>query len=298
MHCLLFVLYLFFYCGEKVQANEQHLESSFLDSKILLIHSSSSPTLEFVCLKNSALKDLRYFSSSADNPFTQIIDIELDPNASSLSEKFFLSTISSETINHWFVKQYLEKFEVNLAIKPFLLEESSRISNFLENQKEIQLEELVSLNEEMADRNISKPVVVAKTDSTLNKSKPASTNSEEGFTKFALYLIIAGGACMIFSLLAPTNSKGKVGGKVGKIELARRKRWLERILQRGWIDRPTYNFLLKRIENLPEWLGGLKTPVQSPETEVEPETSVAFSKRNNGESVVKTIDTSSDKTSR
>ena len=94
--------------------------------------------------------------------------------------------------------------------------------------------------------------------------------------------------------MAPAGGSKKGDGKAEKIELARRKRWLEKIRQKGCIDRTTYHFLLKKTDDLPAWLGGIKPPDQSTGTE----TSVDLSKRKSGESVVITKDTSEDKTSR
>ena len=111
------------------------------------------------------------------------------------------------------------------------------------------------------------------------------------------YLLIGGGICIIYSVLAP-NGASKQTSSNEKIELARRKRWLEKVFERGWIDRPTYLFLLKKIETLPEWLGGIKPLKQTESEDYSSDTSVDLSKRKSGESVVKTKDTSLDNTSR
>jgi hypothetical protein len=150
---------------------------------------------------------------------------------------------------------------------------------------------------EFEDRNLtysSSPYAPTK-DPKLIKNKPI-TEEEEGFTKFALYLIIGAGICVIYSVLSPSGVSKKTPSKT-KIELARRKRWLEKVFERGWIDRPTYHFLLKKIETLPEWLGGIK-PLKQTEEDYSSDTSVDLSKRKSGESVVKTKDTSLDNTSR
>jgi hypothetical protein len=142
------------------------------------------------------------------------------------------------------------------------------------------------------------PVSISK-DPELKKKKPFTEDKEEGFTKFALYLIIGGGICIIYSVLSPSGGSKQIIHPTKKIELARRKRWLEKVFERGWIDRPTYHFLLKKIETLPEWLGGIKTLKQSNDKDYYPQIlSVDLSKRKSGDSVVSTKETSSDKTSR
>ena len=291
MRPFIFSFYLLTQFGSFLAAMGNAYEKDFWTHKLILINPDKSPTLQFVCLENNPFRTIDRHQKNIPNSFESIIDINLDLNSSSNIENIYLSRVSSESINQWLVRKYIKNIDLNLTIKPFLSEESTRIAKFLKNQTEIKLEELALLNQQLAELNTTAPVRLVKPRDILKKNGKPSTE-EGGFTKFALYLIIGGGICLIYSVLAPSGTSSANGDKTGKIELARRKRWLVKVLEKGWIDRSTYQFLLKRIETLPEWLGGLKPPPDQSED------SVALSNRKRGESVVKTKDTSEDKTSR
>jgi len=286
---------LFSLLGSFIFAKDDAFESDFWAPKMIQIDPEVPPTLEFICLENDPLRRFDRNQSNGAFSFESIIDINFDLNSSANPENIYLSKVSSESINQWLVRKYIENIEFNVLVKPFLIEESTRIAKFLENQTEVKLEELALLNQQLAEMNITESVRHVKPGDIL-KSKSEPSTEEGGFTKFALYLIIGGGICLIYSVLAPSGTASAKGGKTGKIELARRKRWLVKVFEKGWIDRSTYQFLLKRIETLPEWLGGLKPPPD--QSEDMSEDSVALSNLKRGESVVKTKDTSEDKTSR
>jgi hypothetical protein len=294
MRPFIFSFYLFSHFGLLLVAKEDAVEMDFWAPKMIQIDYAKSPTLEFICLENDPLRTIDRHQNNILHLFESIIDIRFDHNSSATEENFYLSNVSSELINQWLVQQYIKNIELNLTIKPFLNEESSRITKFLEDQKAVQLEELAHLNQELTEINNTEPVGYGKVNETLKKNE-TSTSEDGEFTKFALYLMLGAGACIIYSVLAPSGISTSTGDKTAKIELAQRKRWLVKIFEKGWIDRPTYRFLLKRIETLPRWLGGIMPPDQSEDAS---ENSVALSNRKRGESVVKTKDTSEDKTSR
>ena len=268
----------------------------FWKHKLLLFDTAKTPTLEIVCLvKNPLGQNFKRYQINS-TIIDEIVDLNWDVTESNYSNKHYLSTIQSDSINQWLVRQYLGEIEVNLPLDPFLLEKSIEISKFLKKQKEVELEELAQINQEFKDKNLTKAFKLSETDNKLINPKNVS-DKESNFTKFALYLMLGGGVFAIYSVITPSGTAKRSINKISKIELARRKRWLKRIFDKGWIDRPAYHFLLKKIESLPEWLGGIKPPIQSAETFEEDENSVALSSRKSGESVVKTNDTSCDKTS-
>lgn len=291
MRPFIFSFYLFSQFGLFLVAKEDAFEVDFWAPKMIQIDPAPHPTLEFICLENDPLRRFERHQTNSAYSLESIIDINFDLNSSANPENIYLSRVSSESINQWLVRKYIENIEFNVLIKPFLIEESTRIAKFLDNQTEVKLEELALINQQLAEMNTTAPVRLVKARDIL-KTNGKSSSEAGGFAKFALYLIVGGGICIIYSVLAPSGISSTKGGKNGKIELARRKRWLVKVLEKGWIDRSTYQFLLKRIETLPEWLGGLKPPPDQSED------SVALSNRKRGESVVKTKDTSEDKTSR
>ena len=295
MRPFIFSFYLFSHFGLFLVAKENAFEIDFWAPKMIQIDPAAPPTLEFICLENDPLRRFDRNQTNSAFSFESIIDINFDLNSSANPENIYLSKVSSESINQWLVRKYIENIEFNVLVKPFLIEESTRIAKFLENQTEVKLEELALLNQQLAEMNTTAPVRLVKPRDIL-KSKNEPSSEEGDFTKFALYLIVGGGICTIYTVLAPSGISSTKGGKTGKIELARRKRWLVKIFEKGWIDRSTYQFLFKRIETLPEWLGGLKPPPD--QSEDMSEDSVALSNLKRGESVVKTKDTSEDKISR
>jgi hypothetical protein len=273
--------------------NKQTAET-FIGNRIILLDINKQPTLEYICLKERSHDS--FFSISSPYPsFDQILEFNWDYNFTLTSKPQIISTIKSITVSDWLIGQYMEQIETNLPLKSFLLDESYKIETFLKKQQKIQFQELTSLNQELDDLNLSNFKQVISGDPKFGKDIKQKKDSEESFAKYALYLILAGGAFIIYSTLAPSGSSHQRAANPNKIQLARRKRWLVKIFEKGWIDLPTYHFLLKRIETLPSWLGGIRPPDQSEDTS---ENSVALSNRKRGESVVKTKDTSEDKTSR
>jgi hypothetical protein len=262
-----------------------------LENRLLVIDPLTSPTLKYYCLQESFFAESLLHANSDDNPMDFIARITLESNSTINRSPLKLSTISSTSISDWMLGNYFDSIEVSRARSSFLLEESERIEQFFEENREKGLLQLAIITKEIRDRNFTEQL----TSSTPSKKIQVVSKQEEGgMEKFALYLLLTGGVFTIYSVMAPSGGSTDDNSKAKKIELARRKKWLENIRQKGWIDRTTYHFLLKKIEDLPAWLGGIKPPNQSTGTE----TSVDLSKRKSGESVVRTKVTSEDKTSR
>jgi hypothetical protein len=286
-----FILILACFEGLRVSTHGQDTIPDSLKNRLIVIDPLASPTLEYYCLQESFFYESLLNSNLVGQPMEFIARISLDSSASIKRSPLKLSTISSSSISDWLLGNYFDSIEINLARSSFLLEESEKIEQFLEKDREKELLELAIITKELRDRNFTEQITVS---SPNKKLEVKSKKEEEGFGKFALYMLIAGGVISIYTVMAPSGGSTQGNAKAEKIELARRKRWLEKIRQKGWIDRTTYHFLLKKIDDLPAWLGGIKPLDQSTETE----TSVDLSKRKSGESVVITKDTSEDKTSR
>jgi len=286
-----FILILTCFEGLGLSIHGQDTVPDSLKNRLIVIDPLASPTLEYYCLQESFFYESLLNPNPVGHPMEFIARISLDSSASINRPPLRLSTISSSSISDWMLGNYFDSIEISRARSSFLFEESEKIEQFFEKDREKGLLQLAIITKEIRDRNFTAQM----TSSTLNKNvEVKSKQEEEGFGKFALYMLIAGGVFSIYAVMAPSGGSTQGNDKTEKIELARRKRWLEKIRQKGWIDRTTYHFLLKKIDDLPSWLGGIKPPDQSTGTE----TSVDLSKRKSGESVVITKDTSEDKTSR
>jgi len=286
-----FILILTCFEGLGLSIHGQDTVPDSLKNRLIVIDPLASPTLEYYCLQESFFYESLLNPNPVGHPMEFIARISLDSSASINRPPLRLSTISSLSISDWMLGNYFDSIEISRARSSFLFEESEKIEQFFEKDREKGLLQLAIITKEIRDRNFTAQM----TSSTLNKNvEVKSKQEEEGFGKFALYMLIAGGVFSIYAVMAPSGGSTQGNDKTEKIELARRKRWLEKIRQKGWIDRTTYHFLLKKIDDLPTWLGGIKPPDQSTGTE----TSVDLSKRKSGESVVITKDTSEDKTSR
>ena len=286
-----FILILTCFEGLGLSIHGQDTVPDSLKNRLIVIDPLASPTLEYYCLQESFFYESLLNPNPVGHPMEFIARISLDSSASINRPPLRLSTISSSSISDWMLGNYFDSIEISRARSSFLFEESEKIEQFFEKDREKGLLQLAIITKEIRDRNFTAQI----TSSTLNKNvEVKSKQEEEGFGKFALYMLIAGGVFSIYAVMAPSGGSTQGNDKTEKIELARRKRWLEKIRQKGWIDRTTYHFLLKKIDDLPTWLGGIKPPDQSTGTE----TSVDLSKRKSGESVVITKDTSEDKTSR
>jgi len=295
-------LFIFFFlsCIAKsaLHSEKNQTTESFSDNWIILFDPTSLPTLEYICLKKSSEEN----ASFELNPTTYQVDqiARSDWVASNLTgeDAYQLSTINNSLLSEWLLGEYFDQIEVQWRNQPFLFNKSELFAAFLEKKHQEKLQEIAAINERFKDKNFSysSSNSISK-DPKLSKKKPFAKETEDGVSKYAFYLFIGGGICAIYSVLAPSGATG-TKPSTSKVELARRKRWLERVFEKGWIDRPTYHFLLKKIETLPKWLGGIKPKNQSENTDYSSDISVDLSKRKSGESVVKTKDTSLDKTSR
>ncbi len=296
-------LFIFFFwaCIAKtaLHSEKNQTAESFCDNWLLLLDPTTLPTLEYICLKKTSEGNASIELIPTTYQVDQIARSGwLETNLTG-EDAYQLSTISSSLISEWLLGEYFDQIDLQWINQPFLKDKSAIFAAFLEKERQAEMNKLALLNLQFKDRNLtysSSPYATTK-DSNIEKKKAIREDPEEGFTKFALYLIIGGGICIIYSVLAPSGASKQTSSSE-KIELARRKRWLEKVFERGWIDRPTYHFLLKKIETLPEWLGGIKPLKQTEEEDYSSDTSVDLSKRKSGESVVKTKDTSLDKTSR
>ena len=288
---LRFILILTCFEGLRVSIHGQDTIPDSLKNRLIVIDPLASPTLEYYCLQESFFYESLLNPNPVDQPMEFIARISLDSSASTNRPSLRLSTISSSSISDWMLGNYFDSIEISRARSSFLFEESEKIEQFFEKDREKGLLQLAIITKEIRDRNFTAQRTISSPNKKLDIE---SKKEEEGFGKFALYMLIAGGVFSIYAVMAPTGGSTQGNAKAEKIELARRKRWLEKIRQKGWIDRTTYHFLLKKIDDLPAWLGGIKPPNQSTGTE----TSVDLSKRKSGESVVITKDTSEDKTSR
>ena len=280
--------------SEKNQTTE-----SFCDNWLLLLDPTTLPTLEYICLKKTSEGNASIELIPTTYQVDQIARSGwLETNLTG-EDAYQLSTIGSSLISEWLLGEYFDQIDLQWINQPFLKDKSAIFAAFLEKERQAEMNKLALLNLQFKDRNLtysSSPYAPTQ-DPNIEKKKAIREDPEEGFTKFTLYLIIGGGIYIIYSVLAPSGASKQTSSNE-KIELARRKRWLEKVFERGWIDRPTYHFLLKKIETLPEWLGGIKPLRQTEKENYSSDTSVDLSKRKSGESVVKTKDTSLDNTSR
>ena len=301
-----------------------------LKESVLLLEDETKPNLEFICLSNNINSTAYKYTYLEQSPLEYVIRLNFDFNQSYNSMDYLLSSVKASELNFWLLKQPLLKNEVlqkdtehgdlfpdpekyNFFKTSFLLDHpSDRIEAFnygpgflvgigrqmIDFSIDQELKELTIFSHSeklLLERNNSRKQKFNDPHEELTKVNRKKDN-EEGFAKFALYLIIAGGAFLIYSVLIPAGSMGKKS-TIEKAEEARRKRFLKKLYEKGWIDKERYHFLLKRLENLPEWLGGIKLPNQSDEASIDLENPVDLSRRKRGESVVKTKDTSSDNTS-
>ena len=301
-----------------------------LNESALIIEDEKKPNLQFIYLSSSFQNSAFCYTDLDQSPLEHIVRPNFDPHQSSENLLYLLSTVHASELNFWLLKQPLLKNQVlhhltekagalpgmgkyNFFQTTFLLDHpSDRIEAFdygpgflggigrqmidFSIEQELKALDIFAHSEKLLqERNNTKKQKFNDPHKDLIKGNKKNED-EEGFAKFALYLILVGGFFTIYSALAPAGSIGKKS-TTNKAEEARRKRFLKKIYQKGWIDKERYHFLLKRLENLPEWLGGLKPPDQSDEASTDPEKPVDLSKRKRGESVVKTKDTSSDNTS-
>lgn len=290
-----FILTLACFGGLQVSIHGQDTIPDSLKNRLIVIDPLTSPTLKYYCLQESVFYESLLISNPVGDPMEFIARISLDSSTPINRSSLKLSTISSSSISDWMLGNYFDSIEINHARSSFLLEESEKIEQFFQKDRENELLQLAIITKELRDRNFTEQITVS---SPNKKLEVKSKQEEEGIGKFALYILLTGGALTIYLVMAPSGGAKHGNSKAKRIELARRKRWLEKIRQKGWIDRTTYHFLLKKIDDLPAWLGGIKPPDQSAETAEGNESPVDLSKRKRGESVVRTKVTSEDKTSR
>lgn len=295
-----------------------------LHNRVFILNKTDSPRLELICLTNQINHGNFQYIKLYQNPMESVLYPILENNHREIERPIYISKVLTSEFNEWMLEQPLlsNPIEIEDENENSWLQYDFLKTNFLLDQTSQQIEsfdygpgfligisrEIINFSIEQQLRVLDEYALSQKILSERNNTQKANfnpaheelkrevnENEKSGFAKFAMYILIAGGAFFIYSALAPTGSKGKKS-TLAKIEEARRKRWLTKIYNLGWIDREKYLFLLKRLEELPRWLGGIKPPGQSDADELD--SSVDLSKRKSGDSVVNTKETSSDNTSR
>jgi len=264
-------------------------------SRVILIDSSQPPTIEYICLQSRAFPPINLTGLKEENSLQDVVHISFEDNQSNLNNSYILSNVHYSKISSWILASHSPQVDFHPLRNEFFSEISDDLSEFLIIKQAEFSRQLAETSRLWEENNYSSQNNYLSLKSKEKKNAKTATNSSSSgeFGKFALYLFVGGGVCAIYSVLAPTGSSGAQGGP-GKIVKARRKRWLKKIYQLGWIDQKRYQFLLKRLDNLPQWLGGIISKAQSSDME---DSRVDLSSRKSGESVVRTKDKSSDNTS-
>lgn len=285
-----FPSYILLICSHVMTAKDL---PELIADRIIVINTAQAPTLEYIALSQNPYSHDPNISE--DKSMEDVFRISLDQNESSTHPKMYLSTRSNIQLFTWILENQAPQVDFHPLRNDFFSNISSDVSQFASFKQAQFSRQLAKMSRLWEENNYSMVGNVQKAFNTAKVPLP-TVDTPKNFGDYALYLIVGGSICAIYSVMAPSGS-AKQGKGVGKIVKARRKRWLKKIYDLGWIDQTRYLFLLKKLETLPNWLGGIQLPDQSLSGDLAEETSVDLSKRKRGESVVSTKDTSSDNTS-
>ena len=256
-----------------------------------------SPQLQYIGLVKPNLW-------SSEDIYLNEITLDLD---------WFISTSEFITLESVNLLDGVSLISINADLLPRLLGiqevsmELERIPFMEKNTKEYLKQKhtlIIKQNEEIqkflaSDQNSSEDINLTKVTFTPQEIAKHNKNKESSsdLTNIATYLVIGGIIGLLMNKFIKSDGPDSYTDR-RKIILARRKRWLKKILDLGIIDRKTYRTLLKNVDDLPHLsaLHGLN--YQSEETSLEEPGEKDLSKPKSGESVVSIKDISDVKTSR
>lgn len=253
-------------------------EDNKLASKLICIDQDTTPKLFYLSFIEVGNLPRGYFYLDAENEIHSVLSSEQD-----VKNEYRISSIFCSSVDQFLLENEFDQVRLSLGSYSFLEDKNDEINRFVHDFDLLEEEKLLSFEK---THKSSKPTP----ESSKRNEKPVSIDS-------TLFLILLGVVLLvIFSIYKTPSIIAK--SKSSRI-LAIRKKWIKSLYSTGKINQSLMTKLLKRIDHLPEFIrSSALSHLDLPLSGADPELEKALRRRKSGESVVKTKETSLDKTSR
>ncbi len=258
-------------------------DGSFFSHTFLEIELTSKPLLQYLCLKKLDPLSLGFsYLQDEDNEVSNIGSSK-DFNG---TEKLFISNVTYLALEQHLLKLSENMVQNELNHLSFLVDKDEEIADFL----------VSFYNEQENILFKSRSKIVLEPASLKSANQDLKREGKKEFDSTIL-LIIAGAVILV--IVAILKSPSIIERRKEHKTRAVRKRWLTRLVAKGLIDSNTHGRIIRHIDDLPRWISAKEfAHLDFPSTGADPELEVALRRRKSGESVVKTKDTSLERTSR
>ena len=270
-------------CSPKILLGYEQDAADKLQYKLVDFDQNSIPLIQYYCFKK--LDPLSFGFSYTEESYSdwfQIAEIK-DINTSHLT---YISSVDAIIVNS-------SLFNTNSTG----LRGGLQSLSFLHDKEEI-FELFSNKTEDETAFLLNKSTVEAE-DSPNSHTENIGHEGKNSQTKFYYTIIVIILTLALVIYLAAYFSPSIIYKSSLFGILAQRKRWLKKLLSSGKVNAKTYDFLLRKIEDLPRWIRAKEfAHLDLPTAGADPELEVALRRRKSGESVVKTKETSLERTSR
>ena len=256
---------------------------SFFPQTFLEIDLTSEPRLQYLCLRNLDPLSLGFSYLQDEDYEVSKIGSSKDIND---TEKLFISNVTYLALEQHLLKLSENMVQNELNHLSFLLDKDEEIAEFLVN--------FYNEQEKILFKSMSGTVLEPEPLKSANQD--LKRERKKDFDSSILLIIVGVVILVVVAIFKSPSILGKHG--IHKTR-AVRKRWLSRLVAKGLIDSNTQSRIIRHIDDLPRWIRAKEfSHLDLPTTGADPELEVALRRRKSGESVVKTKETSLERTSR
>ena len=253
-------------------------EDNKLTNKLIYIDQQVDPKLLYLCFKKRGELPHHFQYLDPQNEVLAVAEV----NNYEIQPQYEISTVLCNSIDLYILQEELNRIDL-----------SHNSLSFLANKQDI-------INQFVADFDFREQELLLSSHFRTPKSTSVSqkTKNEERNEFDSSIWFMVGGALLLTILGYMQAPRFLFRSKQGKVR-AMRKKWVNTLREKGIIDANKKGILLSQLDRLPnlisrEELSHLDLPLSG----ADPELEKALRRRKRGESVVKTKETSLDKTSR
>ena len=253
-------------------------EDNKLTNKLIYIDQLVDPQLFYLCFKKRGELPHHFHYLDPQNEVFSVAEV----NNYEIQPQYEISTVLCNSIDLYILQEELNRIDL-----------SHNSLSFLANKQDI-------INQFVADFDFREQELLLSSHFRTPKSTSVSqkTKNEERNEFDSSIWFMVGGALLLTILGYMQAPRFLFRSKQGKVR-AMRKKWVNTLREKGIIDANKKGILLSQLDRLPnlisrEELSHLDLPLSG----ADPELEKALRRRKRGESVVKTKETSLDKTSR
>jgi hypothetical protein len=249
-----------------------------LTNKLIYIDQQVDPQLFFLCFKKRGEPLHHFYYLDPQNEVLAVAEV----NNYEITTEYKISTVFCNSIDQYVLHEELNRIDLSLDSLSFLASKKDIIKKFVADFDFREQEILLSTH-------LKPPKGVFDNPKTKNDKLKQFDSS---------IWLMTGGALLLTLLGYMQGPRFLSKGKHAQVRSVRKK-WVNILWKKGIIDANEKGILLSHLDSLPHLIkSGQLSHLDLPLSGADPELEKALRRRKSGESVVKTKETSLDKTSR